>query len=117
MGEVWRGVDVGYGGIERPIAVKRISPALAQKDSLPRQVLDEAKVSFLLCHQNVVQVRDFGEVDGDLYIAMEWVEGADLGTILKRLGRDAGQPLPLRFACLVAVEAARGLDYAHRLRD
>jgi serine/threonine protein kinase len=117
MGEVWRGVDVGYGGIERPIAVKRISPLLAGDDRLRLQFLDEAKLSFLLCHQNVVQVRDIGEAEGDLYIAMEWVEGADLGTIMKRLAREAGQPLPLRFACLVAVEAARGLDYAHRLRD
>ena len=117
MGEVYRGVDVGYGGIERPVAVKLIAPALALDPGLKRQFVDEAKLSYLLCHQNVIGVRDVGEIDGRFYIAMEWVDGADLGTILARLKAAAGQPLPLRFACLVAVEAARGLDYAHRARD
>ena len=117
MGEVFRGVDVGYGGIERPVAVKLIAPALACDPALKQQFVDEARLSYLLCHQNVVQVRDVGEIDAQLFIAMEWVEGADLGTLLARLQASAGQPLPLRFACLVAVEAARGLDYAHRLRD
>ena len=117
MGEVYRGVDVGYGGIERPVAVKLIAPALALDAGLKRQFVDEAKLSYLLCHQNVIGVRDVGEIDGRFYIAMEWVDGADLGTILLRLRAAAGQPLPLRFACLVAVEAARGLDYAHRARD
>ena len=117
MGEVYRGVDVGYGGIERPVAVKLIAPALALDPGLKRQFVDEAKLSYLLCHQNVIGVRDVGEIDGRFYIAMEWVDGCDLGTILARLRSSAGQPLPLRFACLVAVEAARGLDYAHRARD
>jgi len=117
MGEVYRGVDVGFGGIERPVAVKLIAPALALDPSLKRQFIDEAKLSYLLCHQNVIGVRDVGEIDGRFFIAMEWVDGADLGTILQRLRTAAGQPLPLRFACLVAVEAARGLDYAHRARD
>jgi serine/threonine-protein kinase len=90
MGEVWRGVDVGYGGIERPIALKRVNPALLRDDSLRGQFLDEAKLSFLLCHQNVVQVRDIGEAGGDLYIAMEWVEGADLGRVVRRLAKQAG---------------------------
>ncbi|MGZ3407300.1 MAG: serine/threonine-protein kinase, partial [Polyangia bacterium] len=117
MGEVYRGVDVGYGGIERPVAVKLIAPGLALDPGLKRQFVDEAKLSYLLCHQNVIGVRDVGEIDGRFYIAMEWVDGADLGTILGRLRTAAGQPLPLRFACLVAVEAARGLDYAHRARD
>src|SRR5215468_12670908 len=58
MGEVYRGVDVGYGGIERPVAVKVIVPALAVDPKVKRQFVDEAKLSFLLCHQNVVQVRD-----------------------------------------------------------
>ncbi|MDB4967685.1 MAG: serine/threonine protein kinase [Myxococcales bacterium] len=117
MGEVYRGVDVGFAGIERPVAVKVIAPALAVDPGVKQQFVDEAKLSYLLCHQNVVQVRDVGEIDGQFFIAMEWVDGADLGTILARLKSAAGQPLPLRFACLVAVEAARGLDYAHRFAD
>jgi DNA-binding NtrC family response regulator/serine/threonine protein kinase len=117
MGEVYRGVDVGWGGIERPVAIKLIAPLFAREPDFVRTFVDEAKLSFLLCHGNVVNVRDFGQTDETYFIAMEWIDGADLGAILKRLRQRAGQPLPLRFAVLVAVEAARGLDYAHRLRD
>jgi serine/threonine-protein kinase len=117
MGEVYRGLDVGLGGVERPVAVKLIAPELARDPALRQQFVDEGRLSFVLCHQNVVQVRDAGEIDGHFFIAMEWVDGADLGTILHRLRAEANQPLPLRYACLVAVEAARGLDYAHRASD
>jgi serine/threonine-protein kinase len=117
MGEVWRGVDVGFEGVERPVAIKLIAPGFAHEPELRRQFIAEAKLSFLLCHQNVVNVRDIGLAGGQYFIAMEWVDGADLGTIVRRLRVHANQPLPLRFACLVAVEAARGLDYAHRLCD
>jgi serine/threonine protein kinase len=117
MGEVWRGVDTGWGGIERPVAVKVIAPIFAREPDFVRTFVDEARLSFLLCHSNVVTVRDIGQTDETWFIAMEWVEGGDLGAILKRMDKRAGQPLPMRFAVLVAVEAARGLDYAHRLRD
>jgi serine/threonine-protein kinase len=118
MGEVFRGVDVGWGGVERPVAIKVMAPQFAREPELVRSFLDECKLSFLLCHNNVVQVRDIGQAGEDTcYIAMEWVDGGDLGHILSRLRERAGQPLPMRFAVLVAVEAARGLDYAHRLRD
>src|SRR5436190_4824060 len=53
----------------------------------------------------------------DLSAAKRAGIGADLSTILKRLATGPGQPMPARFAALVAVEAARGLDYAHRQRD
>jgi serine/threonine protein kinase len=116
MGEVWRGVDVGWGGIERPVAVKVIAPSFAREPEFVRTFIDEARLSYLLCHANVVNVRDIGQLDETLYIAMEWVDGGDLGAILRKL-RGVGQPMPIRFAVLVAVETARGLDYAHRLRD
>jgi serine/threonine-protein kinase len=117
MGEVWRGVDVGWGGIERPVAVKVIAPSFAREPDFVRTFVDEARLSYLLCHSNVVNVRDIGLVDNSWFIAMEWVEGGDLGGILRKLKDRAKQPLPMRFCVLVAVEAARGLDYAHRLRD
>jgi hypothetical protein len=121
MGEVWRGVDVGWGGIERPVAVKVIAPSFAREPEFVRTFVDEARLSYLLCHSNVVNVRDIGKHEsesGDTwFIAMEWIDGGDLGGILKRLRERVGQPMPIRFALLVAVEAARGLDYAHRLRD
>jgi len=121
MGEVHRGVDVGWGGVERPVAVKLIAPEFARHPDFVTTFVDEAKLSYQLCHPNIVQVRDIGRVgeaaDGTYFIAMEWVDGADLGTIISKLREGPKQPLPLRFCVLVALDAARGLDYAHRLRD
>jgi serine/threonine protein kinase len=117
MGEVYRGVDVGWGGIERPVAVKLIAPAFARDPDFVRTFVDEAKLSFLLCHGNIVQVRDIGQTDETYFIAMEWVDGADLGALLRALELCGGPPMPLDLAVLVVVEAARGLDYAHRLCD
>jgi serine/threonine protein kinase len=117
MGEVYRGFDVGWGGMERLVAVKLIAPTYAREPEFVRTFVDEARLSFVLCHSNIVQVRDIGQTDDTYFIAMEWVEGGDLGAILRRLRDRAGQPLPMRFAVLVAVDVARGLDYAHRMRD
>jgi len=111
MGEVFRGVDVGWGGVERPVAVKIISPTLSHFPDFVSTFIDEARLSYLLCHANVVQVRDIGQFENTYFIAMEWVNGTDLGSLLGRLGL----PLPVRFATLLAAEAARGLDYAHRI--
>jgi serine/threonine-protein kinase len=117
MGEVYRGVDVGWGGVERPVAVKLIAPELARYPDFVATFIDEAKLSFLLCHRNVVQVRDIGLADDTYFIAMEWVDGADLGTLIKKMASGPRQPLPMRFAVAIAAEAARGLDYAHRATD
>jgi serine/threonine protein kinase len=117
MGEVYRGLDVGWGGIERPVAIKVIAGTFAREPDFVSTFADEARLSFLLSHSNVVHVRDIGQTDDTLFIAMEWVEGGDLGGILQKLQERVGQPMPMRFAVLVAVEAARGLDYAHRLCD
>jgi serine/threonine-protein kinase len=116
MGEVYRGVDVGWAGAERLVAVKLIAPELSRHPDFVRSFSDEAKLSFRLCHRNVAQVRDIGEAEDTYFIAFEWVEGADVGTVLKKMALER-QPLPLRFAVLIAAEAARGLDYAHRLTD
>jgi serine/threonine protein kinase len=117
MGEVYRGVDVGWGGVQRPVAVKLITPEFARHPDFVATFIDEAKLSFLLCHRNVVQVRDIGQADETYFIAMEWVDGADLGTVLKKMAAGPRQPLPIRFAVGIAAEAARGLDYAHRATD
>src|SRR5262249_47717535 len=109
MGEVYRGLDTGWGGVQRPVAVKVIAPELARHPDFVTNFIDEAKLSFLLCHRNVVQVRDIGQTDppeGTYFIAMEWVEGADLGTLIKKMAAGPRQPLPMRFAVLIAAEAA-----------
>src|SRR5690349_10318972 len=67
MGEVWRGIEAGLGGVERPVAIKRIAPELQRHPDFERTFLDEARVSFLLCHTNVIQVRDIGREGGECF--------------------------------------------------
>ncbi len=78
--------------------------------------IDEAKLAAQLSHNNIIQIYDLGKVDDDFYIAMEYVEGWDLRSILNA-GRERGLPLPLPLALAISAAVARALDYAHRKRD
>lgn len=113
MGEVFRAADRGFGGIERTVALKRIAPEFAADPEFVETFVTEAKLSFLLGHPNVVRVLDVGR-DGELFLVLEWIDGADLGTILEWL-REHGQQMPAHLALAIVAEAARGLDYAHRV--
>jgi serine/threonine protein kinase len=116
MAEVLRVKSVGLAGFEKVQALKRIAPAQAREPRFIRSFIDEARIAAELNHKNIVAVFDFGEVDGELYLTMELVDGLDLRAALDR-GVAAGHPLPLPLACLVIAELAAGLDYAHRKAD
>ncbi len=115
MGEVFRATDVGYGGMARTVEVKRIAPQYAREPEFLKTFRNEAKLSFLLGHANVVRVLDVGEHEESLFIVLEWVHGADLGAILAYLREEGTPAMPTRLALTIAAEMARGLDYAHRL--
>jgi serine/threonine protein kinase len=116
MGEVYRAVAIGPGGVEKPVALKVMKPFLSDDPAFVRMFEEESKVSFLLVHGNVVQTYDVGKVDDRWFIAMELVDGTTLDAILDKC-RTLEQPLPHRHAIYVAVEALRGLDYAQNAKD
>jgi Protein kinase domain len=116
MAEIWRGLAVGDQGFERTVAIKRIREEVAQVADIGRLFADEARLSALLDHPNIVQVYDFGAVDGDCYIAMEYLHGRNLDQVLLALRR-TGEHLPPGLAVFIAREVARGLAHAHSLRD
>ncbi len=116
MAEIWRGVAVGDQGFERTVAIKRIREEVAQMADIGKLFADEARLSALLDHPNIVQVYDFGSVDGDCYIAMEYLQGRNLDQVLMALRR-TGEHLPPGLAVFIAREVARGLAHAHSLRD
>jgi serine/threonine-protein kinase len=117
MGEVYRAVATGLGDVEKPVAIKLLKPDLAKEPDFVKMFEEEAKVSFLLTHGNVVQTFDVGRIDDRYFIAMELVRGMTLAALLDRCRKTLGQPLPFRHALYVASEALRGLDYAHRAKD
>ena len=78
MGVVYKAKD---SVLDRMVAVKVMNDAIARQDELRTRFLREAQAAASLQHPNVVSIYDLGEVDGHLYIAMEYVPGADLETI------------------------------------
>ncbi|MEZ4403397.1 MAG: serine/threonine-protein kinase [Kofleriaceae bacterium] len=113
MAEVFLAKAYGAHGFEKTLAIKRILPELAQDPEFEDRFIAEAKVAVQLSHTNVVQVFDFGHMDGSLFIAMEYVDGLDLAALLRRL-RDRGSKVPAAAAFHIAIELARGLDFAHQ---
>ncbi|MBI5478323.1 MAG: protein kinase, partial [Deltaproteobacteria bacterium] len=113
MAEVYRAIAVGEGGFEKEVVLKRIRPELAGDPRFGAMFVEEARVAATLSHANIVQVLDFGRVDGEYFLTLESVRGRDLRQVLDTLAA-AGTLLPLDLALLVAVDVARALDYAHR---
>ena len=113
MAELYKARLEGIGGFQRIFAIKRILPHLSSNSEYVAMLVDEAKVAGLLSHANIVQILDLGQVEGVWYIAMEFVDGHDLGAILKRARVKALQ-LPLPHTVFVAIELLKGLEYAHQ---
>src|SRR5438046_868420 len=106
MGVVYRAVDPV---INRRLAIKVMTDAVAQDAALRERFLREAQAAGSLQHPNVVTIYDFGEVDDHLYIAMEYVEGDDLSDLLlKRVSLPFAESLDLVMGVL------QGLAYAHK---
>ncbi len=112
MGEIYLAVLRRQGAFEKQLVIKKILPTLSQDQEFVQMFNREARIAALLNHQNIVQVYDFGTVGDEYFIAMEYVDGVDLRTALKALGPP---PDKATFALLMGI--ARGLDYAHRLKD
>ncbi|HEU0304780.1 MAG TPA: serine/threonine-protein kinase, partial [Gaiellaceae bacterium] len=105
MGVVYKAHDARLG---RPIALKLIAPERAQDERFRGRFLVESQLAASLDHSNVVPVYDAGEAEGRLYIAMRYVEGTDLRTLL---ARDA--PLAPERALALVRQVAAALDAAH----
>ncbi|MBN2564561.1 MAG: protein kinase, partial [Candidatus Eisenbacteria bacterium] len=104
MGVVYKAEDLN---LERPVALKFLSPrAMGTADDETRFV-HEAKAAAALNHPNICTVYEIGESDGRTFIAMEYVEGEDLRS------RVRSAPLPLDEALTIAADIGRGLAAAH----
>ena len=117
MAEVFLANQIGIGGFEKLVALKRIQSKLLETRHLAIDMfLNEAKIAGRLLHPNIVQVYDVGEAGGALYLAMEYVRGRDLRHVIKKLRRSHSK-LPLAEACYIVREVARALHYAYWSTD
>jgi len=115
MGEVFRARLVRGAGFEKVVAVKRMLPQLSESSGFAAMFRAEARLAARFNHDNVVQVYDFGEQDGTLFLAMEYIDGLDLGGLAAIL-RSRNLRIPKRHLLRIGIEACRGLDYLHRLK-
>jgi serine/threonine protein kinase len=119
MGEAYRAIEVALSGDERPVLLRILSREVSADPLGTRAMSREVGALYRSPQDNLVAVRELGRLPGDdrLFIATDWVDGPSLASLLARLSAVAGQPLPLRFGLVVAVEVTRGLEHLHALTD
>ncbi len=122
MAEVFKAKSFGVEGFEKVLVIKRILPKLAEHPKFVDMFVHEAKLAVRLSHANIVQVFDLGRVDHptgeptSYFIAMEYVPGLDLASLLSQCRRQKKE-IPVGMAIFLAAEVAKALDHAHRRRD
>lgn len=112
MAELFVGFLQGAKGFERKVAIKRILPHLAADEAFQTMFWDEATLAANLSHPNVVQVLDFGEEAGQLFMALEFVDGIDLKSLGRKL-LHADASLSAAQLALVVEGIAAGLHHVH----
>ena len=118
MAEIYKVKTVGIAGFEKVQVLKRILPAYAQNERFIRAFVDEARIAVSLNHRNIVQIFEFGRAEGELFLAMEFIDGVNLREImLAARNSPTRRGLGPALCCHVLSEVAAGLDYAHRKSD
>ena len=112
MADVFRAVRKGPEGFVRLFALKRIVPRHAESRDFVEMFCNEARLSALLNHPNLVQVYDFGEVDGSYYLAMEHLKGRTVLSVMRSL-HARRMPFPAQAVAYIGRQVALGLHYAH----
>jgi len=100
---------------ERIVAVKVMLPSLAADPDFVAMFLDEGRLVQRIRHAHVVELYEVGEANGLMFIAMEWVEGESLHTLIAEAGKR--RPIPPEMAVRIIADAASGLHAAHETRD
>jgi predicted Ser/Thr protein kinase len=105
MGEVYRADDLTLG---QQVALKFLPEAMTRNQDALRRFHNEVRIARKVSHPNVCRVYDVGEVDGRLFLSMEYVDGEDLGSLLRRIGR-----LPADKVLEISRKLCAGLGAAH----
>jgi serine/threonine protein kinase len=113
MAELFKADYQREDGFRRTVAIKRIRPHLAENDDFIKMFTREARLAALLQHPNIVQIFDYGKIDNAYFIAMEYVDGKNLGEILTAMKIG----LPVEQAVYIVCEICKGLEYSHTRVD
>src|SRR6476469_1319809 len=106
MAEVFLARPVGVEGVEPRVALKRILPHLSESEEFRTMFLDEARLAAQLSHPNIIHIYDFGKVEDYYFIAMEYVDGVDLGRLIKQA---RVSPVPFELIARTLADICAGL--------
>ena len=113
MAEIFKAKLYGIAGFEKTLVVKQILPEYAADNEFVKMFIDEANIAVSLTHGNIVPVYELGKIGERYYIAMEFVDGENLETIIDEVVK-LRQEIPVEKAVEISIEVLKGLDYAHR---
>ena len=105
MGEVYRANDLKLG---QPVALKFLPESTSRNETALARFYNEIRIARQVSHPNVCRVYDLGDVEGQAYLSMEYVDGEDLGSLMRRIGR-----LPADKAIEIARKLCAGVAAAH----
>jgi hypothetical protein len=112
MGEVYRADDLT---LDQPVALKFLAEGIAASDTRLAQFHNELRVARQVSHKNVCRLYDLGEADGRRFLTMEYVDGEDLATLLRRIGRiPEDKAIQMARQLCAAVAAAHERGVLHR---
>lgn len=113
VAEIWLARQRGMAGFEKLVVVKRLHARLQREADYVDAFLDEARINLRLQHTNVLQTYELDQIDGQYFLAMEYVEGLPLGVMAQRtISRLAD--IPIAIAGGLVIQAAQGIHYAHQ---
>lgn len=113
MAELYKADYLRRDGFRRTMAVKRVLPHLAENQDFINMFIREARLAALLQHPNIVQIFDFGKIQNAYFIAMEYIDGLNLGQIIEHLKSG----LPVDMTIFLGINISLGLDYSHKRKD
>lgn len=117
MAYVYLARQEGFAGFEKECVIKRILPHLSEDQTFVHMFLDEARIAARLSHPNIVQIFDLGQVEGNHYLAMEYINGFDLSKLLQRAQERGTPAVPWPLVVRIIADAAAGLAHAHQATD
>lgn len=109
MGEVYRADDLS---LDQPVALKFLATAATRDQSAITRFRNEVRIARQVSHPNVCRVYDLAEVEGDYFLSMEYVDGEDLGSLIRRIGRlpeDKALEISRRLCASLAAAHERGV--------
>jgi serine/threonine-protein kinase len=117
MGTVYLALASGFGQFRKLLVVKELRQDLTRQEGFVSMFMDEAKLAARLAHPNVVQTFEASEVGDRYFLAMEYLDGQSLSTLLDRLLQSPTSKLSLWMHIQILCDALSGLHYAHELLD